>query len=441
MITRERVATIWKLAFPVFIALSSTSAMALIDLAMIRPLGNQATAAAGLAAFSNVLVLAFVLGVAPAVQGIVARRRGQGSTEPKCLPLNGGLLTALIFGVPLTIVCYVFTPFLFSLISRDPEVTKIGIPFLRALYTAIIANGMNAAFRGNWAGMGKTHVYMWIVVVMSCLNFLGNYILIFGRFGVPAFGATGAAMSTALSCYAGLIINFVITRRHFRHEGFLTAKPERALLTRIVRIGLPPTLQEFFFAIGYVVFFWMVGQVGTAELAAANVLIRITMVLALLAMSLGVSSATLVSKAVGEGDPAGAAQWGWDVGKLGVAAISILGIPLFLFPEQCLAVFLSNPGTISMAVIPLQMIAATTGFGSLIYIFAYTLSTVGDGKRVIVVSLITQWIVFLPAVWIVGPYLKYGLLQIWLVQMAYGALAAVLMTAIWADGRWKKITI
>lgn len=441
MLTRERVATISKLAFPIFIALSSTLAMSLIDLAMIRPLGNHATAAAGLSVFSNVLVLAFVLGIAPAVQGIVARRRGEGSTEPKCLPLNGGLLTALIVGAPLTVVCYSLTPLFFTLISSDPEVTRIGVPFLRALYTAIIASGMNSAFRGYWAGMGKTSVYMWIVLTMSCLNFLGNYVLIFGRFGAPALGATGAAISTAVSCHAGLIINFAITYRRFRNDGFLTARPDRLLLARIVRLGLPPTLQEFFFSVGYVVFFWMVGQVGTAELAAANVLIRITMVLAVLAMSLGVTSATLVSRTIGEGDLAGAVQWGWDAGKLGVIAISVLGLPLLLFPEQCLALFLSSPHTISIAVIPLRMVAATTGLGSLIYIFAYTLSSVGDGKRVIVISFVTQWIIFLPAVWFVGPYLRYGLLQIWLVQMAYGALATVLITAIWADGRWKRIRI
>jgi Na+-driven multidrug efflux pump len=86
-------------------------------------------------------------------------------------------------------------------------------------------------------------------------------------------------------------------------------------------------------------------------------------------------------------------------------------------------------------------VAATTGVGSLIYIFAYTLYSVGDGKRVVMVSFSTQWLFFLPAAWIVGPYLKYGLLQIWLVQMVYGVLATSLITAIWAGGRWKKIKI
>jgi Na+-driven multidrug efflux pump len=78
---------------------------------------------------------------------------------------------------------------------------------------------------------------------------------------------------------------------------------------------------------------------------------------------------------------------------------------------------------------------------SLIYIFAYPLFSVGDGNRVMIASFSAQWIFFLPAVWIVGPYLHYGLLQIWLVQAAYTLIAASLVTAIWTEGRWKKIKI
>src|SRR5581483_12083527 len=114
-------------------------------------------------------------------------------------------------------------------------------------------------------------------------------------------------------------------------------------------------------------------KVGTVELAAANVLIRFMIVFTLLAISLGMASATLVSKTVGQGDLASAAQWGWDTGKLGVIGITLLGLPVFLFPKLFLSIFLSDPHAISIVIIPLRLVAATTGTWSLIYIFAYTL--------------------------------------------------------------------
>lgn len=53
----------------------------------------------------------------------------------------------------------------------------------------------------------------------------------------------------------------------------------------------------------------------------------------------------------------------------------------------------------------------------------------------------TQWLLFLPAVWIVGPYLHHGLLQVVIVQVTYGAFAEMLIAGLWIGGRWKKIRI
>lgn len=441
MLTRKRVSTISKLAYPTLIALSSALLMSLVDLIMVRPLGIRTTAAVGISVFSYTLIAAFLVGIAPAVQGLVARRRGQGSTEASCLPLNAGLLAALIVGVPLTIFVEILTPYYFSLVSSDPEVTRLGIPFLRTLYVALLAFGMNAAFQGHWNGMEKPSVHMWISLILNSLNLFGNYVLIYGRFGAPALGATGAALSTTLSFYVGLILNFVMTYRRYWKSELQRVLPDRALVKRVFQLGMPATMQEFFFSLGYLVFFWIVGQVGTAELAAANVLIRITMVIVLLAMSLGVASATLVSRTLGEGDVEGAAQWGWDAGKLGFITLSTLGLPLLLFSEQILSLFLSDPLAIDIAIIPLRMIALTIGGGSLLYIFAYTLVSVGDGNRVMLVSFSTQWLLFLPAAWFVGAYLRYGLLELWVVQLVYGTIATALIITLWRQGRWKQVKI
>jgi putative MATE family efflux protein len=289
--------------------------------------------------------------------------------------------------------------------------------------------------------MEKPKIYMTIVLCMTCLNILLNYALIFGHFGAPAMGALGAAIGTVSSLYIGVIANFAIARFNLAKEGFLKARPEKELLGRIFKMGIPSTMQEFFFSLGSVVLLGMIGKVGTSELAAATPLIRIMMVLTLLSVSLGMASATLVSKTVGEGDPGGAAEWGWDTAKLGVIGITLLGLPLLLYPKLFLAMFLTDPHTISIAVLPLQLIAATTGLWSLIYIFAYTLYSVGDGKRVMMVSFSTQWLFFVPAVWFVGPYLRFGLPQIWMVATAHGAISTAWITAIWADGNWKKIKI
>jgi multidrug resistance protein, MATE family len=439
--TLERMRTISKLAFPISLAQGSVLMMALIDLAMVGRLGTKAVAAFGLAVFSNRLIIASVDGLTSSVRGIVARRRGEGSTEPRCLPLNAGLFLALVRGAPLAAICYFAAPFFFPLISSDSDITRIGTPLLSILCLAVPAIGMNNAFNGHWTGLEKPRVHMLIILFMNCLNTILNYALIFGHFGAPALGARGAAISTVFSLYVGVIVQCVIVYFYFPNDGFLSMSPGRALVMRISRLGLPINITSFFFGIGYVVFLWLIGQVGTAELAAANVLVRITMILVVIGSSLGMASATLVSRTIGEGDPEGAARWGWSAGRLGFAGITLLGLPILFCPRAFLSIFLSDPHTISIATLPIQIEAATAGIASLIYIFGYTLNSLGEGKGIMIISLTTQWLLFLPAVWFVGPHLHYGLFQLWLVNTGYSLLATVLITRLWVAGGWKKIKI
>jgi len=441
MLTLERMKTIGKLALPIGIGQSATLIMALIDLAMVGGLGEDAVAAVGVAGFCSTLVFAFMYGLGPAVQGYVARMRGEGTHDDICVPLNASMLISFVVGAVLTVLCYVSTPFFFSLISSDPKVTAIGVPFLQIMYLGIIAVGMRSGFGGFWAGVERPAVSMTVVLLMCVLNIFLNYVLIYGHFGAPALGATGAAIATVISLYVGAAIFMVITWRGYRKLNFMRLRNGAPMIGRVFKVGMPATMQEFFFSAGYIVYFWIIGIVGTQELAAANVLVRATMILMLLAISVGSASATLVSKSVGEGDVEAAERWGWDCGKLGVIGITLMGLPLVFAPEAVLSVFLTDPETIKMAIVPTQLVGATTGIGSLIYIFAYTLVSLGDGNRVFLVSFSTQWLIFLPGVWLIGAYLGYGLLEIFIVQMVYGFMSTFLITSLWAGGRWKTLAI
>jgi MATE family multidrug resistance protein len=441
MLTFDRVKTIAKIALPLSVAVSANLVMDLIDIAMVGKLGHKAVAAVGLGAFSNTLALSLVGGIAAAVQGIVARRRGERSKEPLCRPLNGGLFLALVVGVPLAVLCYWLTPLFFSMISSDPEVTRLGVPFLRMRYLAIPVAGMLYAFKGHWAGVEKTRTYMLIILVMDVVNIAVNYVLIFGRFGAPALGVTGAGIGTVSGLCVGLVSHFAIASYRHRRDGFLTARPDRSLLARIYKLAMPANMQEFFFSAGYIAFFWIVGQVGTAELAAMNVQVRVAIMMLIVAAALGQTSATLVSRTVGEGDIPGASEWGWDAGKLGLIVSALLGLPLVVFPEFFLSIFLHDPHVIEIAKVPFQLIMATAGFSSVIWIFAYTLYSVGDGVRVMIVSFCTQWLLFLPVAYILGARLHYGLLPITIAQITWGFISAALITGIWAAGRWKTVRI
>lgn len=439
MISKQRLKVILNLALPVMLGLSSSLIMAVVNLAFVGRLGTAAVAAVGLAGFSYSIICALLTGVTPAVQSVVSRRIGEGSTEPKCLPLNAGLIMALVAGISVAVVCYWSVEWYFSWLSSDPAVAKAGVPYLRALVVGMTFSGIANAFQGFWAGLGKTKMYMMNVMFVNALNVLLCYILVFGHFGISPMGTLGAGIATTISLIVSASIYFVVTFIKYRHEGFLTAKPAKALYVRMLRIGIPAVMEAGFFAFGFLVFYWIVGRMSTSALAAVNVLTRLNFLMDLFAMALGTTAITLVTRTLGQGDPEGAERWGWDVAKLGVTSITVFCLPLILFPDYCLSFFLPDPATVAMASLSMRLTGLFIGVASMIYIFAVTLISLGDGKRVLIVSFLCQWVIFLPGVWIFGVYLQGGLLSITLVQLVYGGIATSLIVALWSDGRWKRI--
>jgi multidrug resistance protein, MATE family len=441
VIAWARLKVILDLAMPVTAGLFSSFVMAMVDLAMVGHLGIAAVAAVGIAGFTYSLVAAVMAGITPAVQGIVSRRLGEGSDAPLCVPLNAGLLLSLGAGVPIALLCFALVPHYFGMISPDPAVVEHGVPYLRALTVGMVFAGLNNAFHGLWAGVGRTKVYMMIIVASNLLNILLNYALIFGHFGLPALGTLGCGIATAIASGFGTLLYLLVTSSSFRGQGFLAAWPDGREIGRMLQIGVPAVMETAFFSLGFLVYYWIVGRMGTPELAASNVLVRLSVITDLFGQALGIAAITLVQRSLGEGDAAEAERWGWDIAKIGLVWITLLGAPILLFPRAVLGFFLDDPATIAMAVIPAQMTAACLGIASLIMIFATVLISLGDGKRVLLVSFSMQWLLYLPGVWIVGVLLQGGLLGITFVQMVYGTFAVGFLVALWMGGRWKTLKI
>ncbi|MFC3195075.1 MATE family efflux transporter [Marinicella sediminis] len=437
MTTKNKIGSVLKLAVPIAIGLASGYLMVFVDLFMVGKLGNDALAALGIAGFTHAMMLSLVAGVTPAVQGIVARWMGEGNSQPKCLPLNGGLLIALIIGIPLSIICHYFTPAYFAFVSSDPVVVAEGSAYLRALILATLAIGFMRAFIGFWAGMSRAKVIMVIEILMNVVNAVLNYMLIFGHWGAPAMGTEGAGIASAIAYVFATTLFFIMTFLMMKAEGFLTILPGKKLLIALFNRGIPAIFQELFFAAGFVVLFMIISMIGSEEVAAATVLTRITIIMLLFAMALGMASSTLVSNALGKGEVDLANHWGWLTGVIGIFTITLFGLPMLIFPETVLSIFMPAGKALEIAVVPLQLIAMTNGVVSLVYIFSITLFSIGHGTAVLLVSFVLQWLIFIPAAWFVGPHLKMGLLGVWVAYTVYTLLATLFISMIWRIGKWK----
>lgn len=434
---------ILSLALPIVGGLISQNVLNLVDTAMVGRLGPDALAAVGIASYANFMCISVVTGLSAGVQAMSARRLGEGRVSESAMPLNGGLFLSLLLGIPLAIAFYVLTPAAFPYLVDDPNVISEGTPYLRARLIALVAVGMNFSFRGYWNGVNRSAIYMRTLIVMHVSNVVLNYALIFGKFGAPELGTQGAGLGTTIATCIGTAYYIIQASGLARDNGFMRGVPRGESLRSLLQLAIPSAIQTFFFATGFTTMFWIIGRVGTDELAAASVLLNLTLVAILPGMGLGMTAASLVGQALGAGDVEDAKRWGWDVARVGFVVVGAIGIPLFLFGRPILGVFIdaSEPAPIDLALWPLRIMAVTIGLDGIGMVLMQAHLGAGASRTVMVVSLATQWLVFMPIAYLVGPVLGWGLMGIWVAYIAYRMLQTTTFSVLWHRGKWQSIKV
>ncbi|WP_254797340.1 MATE family efflux transporter [Geopseudomonas aromaticivorans] len=437
----ERLRQILILGLPIIGGMLSQSLINLLDAAMVGHLGETALAGVGIGSYANFMAIALVMGLGSGVQALVARRRGEGRPAETGAPLHAGLLMAVLVGLPLGLGCWLAAPWIIGLLSSDPAVAAIGHDYFQWRVLAVAAVGMNFAFRGYWNGSHRSGLYMRLLLGIHLFNAALSYCLIHGLLGLPAMGAQGAGLGTCIAQYAGSLIFASQTWRVAPDAGFRWRRPPPLEIHRLARLSLPNSLQQLFFATGITLLFWIIAQVGTAELAVAHVLVNLALLLILPAVGLGMAATTLVSHSLGAGDVDAAHRWGWDVVRVAIGGLALLGMPFWLFPEAILGLFVNAAQLIELGIWPLRL----TGLGMVLdagaLVLAQALLGAGASRTVMLVTLGNQWLVVLPLTYLLGPVLGYGLLAIWSLYILQRGLASAIFALMWQRRAWARIEI
>jgi len=441
LIPRDRSSQILQIALPIIGGMMSQNILNLVDAAMVGQLGKVELAGVGLASFVNFVAAAVFMGFSSGVQAMVARRIGEGNESIAANPLNGALLLILIAAIPASYILTSFSSDIMGLLNEDANVVLVGSEYLDMRLIGIMAVGMNFSFRGYLSAIKLTKFYFKTIVIMHIVNIFLNYVLIFGNLGFPELGAKGAGLGTTISLFIGMFIYLWLTTKHTKQYGFGLHLPKLETVKQLVKISIPASLQQLFFALGFTFLFWIVGKIGTDELAAAHVLTTLTLVAILPSIGFGMSAGTLVGQALGRKEVDDAYQWAWDTSKIAALFVSLISLPMFFIPELLLGIFLHDENVIEIAKFPLQLVGIAIIIDAYNLVIMSALQGAGATKDVMIVSIVCQWLIFLPIAWFIGPYLGLGLTAIWLAQGVYRLFQVGWFALLWHKKDWAKIKV
>ena len=259
---RSYIKTLLKIAIPMMVQNGISNFVNLLDNLMIGRVGTNALSGVAIA---NQLIFVFYLVIFGATAGVgifTAQYKGKGDTEG----IRYSFRFKLIFNTVLSALCVlVFVLFarnlinLFLLGEGDPadaaETLEIGVKYMRIILISLIPIGLTQAYGGTLRDLGSTKVPMFASVCAIFVNLIGNWILIYGHFGLPALGAEGAAIATVLSRFVELTILIVYTGKHpdlfpFIKGAFKHFSVPGKLIGRFILRALPLMANETFWSLG-----------------------------------------------------------------------------------------------------------------------------------------------------------------------------------------------
>lgn len=433
VVRRQR--KVMRLAFPIMLGMLSQSMLNLVDAALIGHLGEQALAGVGIGGYAMFMVTAVVFGLSSSVQSQTAHDRGTGLASPT-QPLQAGLIIGLLVAVPLTCLAWWLAPELLQLMAPSSEVHVLAVEYFRWRVISLSAIALTLCLRGYWNGLQHTHLYLRIIVLVHVFNVAISFGLIYGIAGLPALGANGAGIGTSLSLLLGLLIWSWVTFRHVRLPG--NYLPRWKALRMTLWRAAPHSIQQVLFAAGYVVLFWLLSKMGTESVAVGHVLINLSLLLILPGVGVGVAVMSLVGEALGRDSKYEAHRWGIDALSVAGMLLTLLALPMLLFPGYVLSIFFNDDHLIRLGSLPLQITAVMIVLDAAAMVLAQALMGAGAQRTVMLLTLSMQWLVFLPLAWWVGIGLGHGLLGVWLMQLVYRLLNSTGFLWIWQRRRWQS---
>lgn len=334
-----------KLSVPIMITQLATQAMGFADTAMAGRVSPIDLAAIALGTSLWVPVLLLLRGLIMALTPVTAFHHGAKNYDQIAVELVQMLWIVLVSSIIL-IIYLNFGEAILSAINVAPEVIPVASNYAIALTYGVPGIALFYTLNAFCEGMNNTKAPMVISIIGLLINLPINYILIYGKLGLPALGAVGSGFATSIVYWLMSLMLFLYIKQHQKYQPLLQIGDLRPQLDRIwamLKLGVPIGVNIAVCGSIFAVIALLIGRLGAANIAAAQIALNISSMTYMIPMSISFGITIRVGYALGRGDEA-AAILKTKVGVINAALISLFAASAFiLFPEFITSIYTNDP--------------------------------------------------------------------------------------------------
>ena len=384
---------IWRVTYPIFLGLLAQNVINVTDTAFLGRVGEVALGAAAMGGLLYICVYTIAFGFSVGSQILIARRNGEGNYRSVGPIMWQG--TAFSFGmaVCLLILMYFSAAPLIRLLITSDSIYGATYEFFTWRIWGFLFAFVNVMFRGLYIGITRTKVLTMNAVVMALVNVVLDYALVFGELGLPEMGVRGAALASVIAEASSLLFFLLYTyyKVDLKKYGLNRfGQFDLSMVLRILRISCFTMVQYFLAMAIWFVFFMALERLGQRQLAVANIVRSVYVVLLIPVQALSTTANTLVSNLIGAGGSSGVVTLLHKISRMSFLIMVVCVGLCVAFPGSILSVYTNEEALLVESVSALYVVCGAMLIASLANVYFNGISGTGNTQAALVLEIFVQ---------------------------------------------------
>jgi MATE family multidrug resistance protein len=429
----------WKLAAPVMLGMLGHTFVSFVDNIMVGQIGTAELAAVSLGNSFIFIAMSVGIGFSTAITPLVAEADSADNFDQAKSTFKHGLFLCTVLGIVLFLGVFFAKPLMY-LMKQPEEVVELAIPYLDLAAFSLIPLIVFQALKQFSDGMSMTRYPMYATLIANIVNVILNYLLIFGKFGLPELGIVGAAYGTVISRFIMLAYLWWLLANKERTKVLVTNIKffvlEKLMLQKLINLGAPSAMQMLFEVAIFTAAIWLSGLLGKNAQAANQIALNLSSMTFMVAMGLSVASMIRVGNQKGLQKFKELRRIAFSIFLLGILLAIFFGTVFFLFHKSLPKIYVDFTDATNYADnLEVVSIASQLLFAAAIFQISDTIQVVvlgalrglQDVKIPTIITFISYWVIGFPISYFLGKASMYGSFGIWLGLLAGLSTAAILL--------------
>lgn len=426
------------LAGPIFIETLLVMMLGAVDTFMLSRHSDNSVAAVGVVnQLMNLIFLLFeVISLGTSI--LCSQYIGAGRRNKVVQVVGISLIFNLISGVLISLGLVFLAEDLLLVMGLRPDLMSEGFPYMRIVGGFAFFQALSLSLSASLRSADKAKYPMYVSIVVNIINIIGNYTLIFGKFGMPALGVEGAAISTSFCRFVSVVILFIVLfKKHipsFPKELF-TPFPWKEL-KNLLKIGIPSAGEHMSYSLSQVVITYFINMISNQALATRSYVVNIVMFNYIFALAIAQGGAILIGHLVGMNKIQAAYTIGKRIMRLGAATSVILTFITAIFGKSILSLLTSDPWIISTGATILWIEILLENGRALNFFGVNSLRSAGDIYYPVIVGIVVMWAIQVVGSYFLGISMGWGLIAMWAIFALDENIRGFIFIRRWNSFKW-----